>query len=112
MVRDLRKAKLFPYFGIKLGTLNGFAARGFRERKRFRAYVTRVYRGQPEGIAHWRRVASEVWCAHDYILRLRKRASRTERARLQRLARKDAYRAKERERLRAFRAKERKRRGE
>lgn len=101
MLRDLRRAKLFPYFGIKVGA---FTAQHRKDRKRLHAFITRAYRGQSHGIQHWRRVGSLLWRAHDSMLRLHKWAASAERIKHERAARAHVRRAKERRRLRAYRA--------
>ena len=55
MIAELRKARLFHYFGISAGKLT---SQRLKDKQTLRAFVTKAYRGDPSGIAHWRRVAS------------------------------------------------------
>jgi hypothetical protein len=107
MIHELRKARLFPYFGIFTGKL---AKQQLTDRRKLRAYVTKAYRGDRCGIAHWRRVASLLWRAYDSFLQLQKWAERAECIKRERNARQELYQKKERERLRVFRARKKKER--
>jgi len=101
MIAELRKARLFHYFGISAGKLT---TQRLKDKQTLRTFVTRAYRGDPSGVAHWRRVASVLWRAFESVVQLQECCSRTERIKCTRAERRELYKKKERERLRKFRA--------
>lgn len=117
MVRELRNAKEFHYFGCwrsKAGAKNTYGsgkltAPAAATRKLLKKYARRAYRGDTErrGIKFWERMAWLMWNSYAALMALRRRAETIKQQEQRRLASLPAKRAARSKYMRAYRAEQR-----
>jgi hypothetical protein len=117
MLRELRNATKFHYFGYERGKPRSKNPHSFGKltvstaatKKLLNKYARRAYRGDTErrGVDYWERVAWLVWNSYAMLMALRLRAETTEQQEQRRLANLPAKRAARAKYMRAYRVRKR-----
>ena len=117
MLRELRNATEFHYFGYERGKPRSKNPHSFGKltaptaatKQLLKKYARRAYRGDTEqrGVNYWERVAWLVWNSYAMLMALRLRAEITEQQEQRRLASLPAKRAARSKYMRAYRARKR-----
>lgn len=121
MVRELRNATEFHYFGYRRGKPGGKNQNSFGKltapaaatKSLLKKYARRAYRGDTErrGVIYWERVAWLVWNCYAMLMALRHRAETIVQQENKRIARLPVKRAARAEYMRTCRARKREQQG-